>query len=141
MKNDNLPVKAALLPDSFNRTGLVLIASSIVFAIVFKFSKPEIAFDKRIILSIIILGLFFICFAKDKIENELKDNARNKALKFAFVLGVWHILLNPLNELIFGDEHLITSAQNLIILMMLFYLIIYYGTTLNITWLNLFKRN
>jgi uncharacterized membrane protein SirB2 len=83
-----------------------------------------------LIFNAIILGLLFLAWSKDKVEDEMTISLRLKAMSLAFIFGILYTVFMPLLEYWFAilyDEPLVVfSSQQLILTMLIFYLIIFY---------------
>jgi hypothetical protein len=76
-------------------------------------------------LNAFILGLLFIVWARDKMEDEMTLSLKLKSMYWSTIWGAIYCILNPLVDLAFGEK-MDLSAQELIISMMVLYLITYY---------------
>jgi hypothetical protein len=128
--------KIWLFPNYFKRIGLVVIIFPIIAIIIIKVFGIEFTQTQREILKIfsmnfLDLGLLFVAFSKDKIEDELIIQIRFKAMAISFIFAAAYSIMNPLTYLIFNDPIKELSSQQLVGSMLLFYLI----------WFYLLKRN
>ena len=120
MENKRSKKEIVLLPRYFKVIGLVVIILAIVPMVVIKsLSIKMVQVQKELLkqftANAIILGLLFIAWSKDKLEDEMTFPIRLKAMAFAFISAVC-ILVIIENE----------TGHSVVIKMLLFYLIWYY---------------
>jgi len=122
-----------LLPNYFKKIGLGFILASVVFVVSVKIlgihptaEKKEIM--KTIFWDILIIGMLFIAFSKEKDEDELNMLIRMKALASAFV----YIVIFKIVSDVFGiiDKELIENMNGYFFQMMIWYFFIYYSAKL-----------
>jgi hypothetical protein len=120
----------ALLPRYFKKIGvaiLVLASLASIFFLPINASMP--ASQKNLALmftyDMFIIGLLFISFSKDKIEDEMNTQLRLRAMAFTFIWVVLSVILTPIINLIFKDQ-IEDSAREIVFTMLIFYLGMYY---------------
>jgi hypothetical protein len=120
-----------LFPAYFKLVGLILILLALVPAIIFismlhtKLSIPAKELFKTYTYDAFILGLFFIAWSRDKIEDELTFAIRLKSLVFAFFSIIFFVILTPLiNFLLQVNDDL--TARSVVFIMLIEYLGMYY---------------
>ena len=83
------------LPHRFKKIGVVLSIVSFIGILIIKFTSniPEFKF---IFIYGMIIGLLLYSISKDKIEDEFITQLRMQSYTFAFIIGVFFILIQPL---------------------------------------------
>lgn len=132
-KMENKSKKTVGIPNYFKKIGIILLLLVLAIGIVLKLSGIE--FDestkdirKILSLDIIILGLTFIAFANDKIEDEMTTHLRLKSMSGTFLFGIILTIINPIGNLVFNEP--IAQELNyhqLIMTMLLIQISSYYG--------------
>lgn len=74
------------------------------------------------------LGLFFICFSRDKLEDEMSNLIRLKSFYRSVALGFVYIFVFTAIEFIYGDKFELIPAVQLVTFILLVYLANYYIT-------------
>lgn len=122
-----------LLPNYFKKIGLGFILASIVFVVSVKISGIHLTAEKKemmktIFWDILIIGMLFIAFSKEKDEDELTMLIRMKALASAFV----YIVIFKIVSDVFGiiDQELIENMNGYFFQMMIWYFFVYYSAKL-----------
>lgn len=123
-----------LLPNYFKKIGLGFILASVVFVVSPKIFGIHLTAEKKEIMKtifwdILILGMLFIAFSKEKDEDELTMLIRMKALASAFV----YIVIFKIVSDVFGiiDQELIENNMNgYFFQMMIWYFFVYYSAKL-----------
>lgn len=123
--------KTGLLPHYFKKVGIAILLLAFIPAITIKAININLAEAQKELLrlmtiNVFILGLLFVAWAKDKIEDELTISLRLKSMGFAFIWAVLFVVLKPFTDALFGNPLGKESAQGLVISMLFFYLIVYY---------------
>ena len=82
--------KAVLLPNYFKKVGIVVLILALMPAIVVKTMHMDLVpaqkeLLKVMTLNVVILGLLFVAWAKDKVEDEVTVALRLQAMQFAFI--------------------------------------------------------
>lgn len=121
---------AAFFPNYFKKIGLGLIIIAIAIPLSAKFLKLEVTevqkdFYKVLFFNVLILGLFFVAWSKDKFEDEMTMQIRMKAIGFTFMTSVFYIIFRPIIDLILQDPVTNMSAQELMIFMLFMYILFY----------------
>ena len=92
--SNQLSFEKFLIPNIFKKIGLILVLFSFVLLIVNK-----VAFDNEIyrlvIKYVLLLGMFLMAIAKEKIEDELIAKMRMQSFALAFITGVILSLAMP----------------------------------------------
>ncbi len=82
---------------------------------------------KFLFFTVIILGLSFITFARERIEDEMTVSIRSKAIVFSFATTVIYFsFLKPLGNFILYDRITEVNSYEIISFMLLCYLIMFY---------------
>ena len=122
-----------LLPNYFKKIGLGFILASVVFVVSLKISGIHLTAEKKemmktIFWDILIIGMLFIAFSKEKDEDELTMLIRMKALASAFV----YIVIFKIVSDVFGiiDQELIENMNGYFFQMMIWYFFVYYSAKL-----------
>lgn len=120
-----------LLPKYFKKIGLVLMILAFVPAVVVKSMNIEMVQSQKELfriftLNAFILGLLFVAWSKDKIEDEMTVAIRLKAMAWAFSLAVLYVIVKPFVDLLFKDPIQVLTGQEVVISMLFVYLIMYY---------------
>lgn len=121
--------KKGLLPNYFKKIGIAIVILAIIIPIIIRLSLPELHSHKALIkllaMNIIILGLFFIAWSRDKIEDEMTLHIRFMSMVRAFVFGIILVILQPLVDVVFSEPIAEISSQQLIATMLLFFIFTY----------------
>ena len=122
--------KTGLLPHYFKRIGIVVMILAFVPAISFKamgleLTQAQKALFKLMTMNGFILGLLFMAWAKDKVEDEMTIALRLKSMGFAFLWAVLFVVLKPLTDLLFKSSSAESTAQGLVVSMLLVYFFLY----------------
>jgi len=122
-----------LLPNYFKKIGLGFILASVVFVVSVKISGIHLTAEKKemmktIFWDILIIGMLFIAFSKEKDEDELTMLIRMKALASAFV----YIVIFKIVSDVFGiiDQEIIGNMNGYFFQMMVWYFFVYYSAKL-----------
>ena len=122
-----------LLPNYFKKIGLGFILASVVFVVSVKISGIHFTAEKKemmktIFWDILIIGMLFIAFSKEKDEDELTMLIRMKALASAFV----YIVIFKIVSDVFGiiDQEIIGNMNGYFFQMMAWYFFVYYSAKL-----------
>ena len=123
--------KTGLLPNYFKKVGMAVMILAILPALIIKLIDIQIAqaqknLFKLMTMNVFILGLLFVAWAKDKVEDELTIMLRLKSMGFAFILAVLSVVMKPLTDVLFKDTLGDFKAQELVLSMLFVYLIMYY---------------
>lgn len=123
--------KVDLLPKYFKKVGLLLIILLFVCAGVIKYANTEIVHLPKELFrlfsfNVFILGLLFVAWSKDKVEDEMTVSMRLKAMAWTFNWAVLYVIVKPLVDLLFNDPIQDITGQQVVVSMLLVYLIMYY---------------
>ena len=121
---------AAFFPNYFKKIGLGIILLAVAVPVgakllSYEFVGEEKDFYKVITFNVLILGLFFIAWARDKFEDEMTMQIRMKAIGFTIMTTVFYMILRPIIDLLLQDPVTEMSAQELMIFILLMYIIFY----------------
>jgi hypothetical protein len=123
--------KTGLLPNYFKKIGIVVMILTFIPAVIVKamdisMMQAQKELFKLMTMNMFILGLLFIVWAKDKVEDEMTIALRLKSMGVAFIWAVLYVVLKPLIDVLFKDPIADFKAQELVLSMLLVYLILYY---------------
>ena len=121
----------ALLPAYFKRIGLAVMILTFVPAIIVKAMSIEIAQSQKELLRVLnlnalILGLLFVAWSKDKVEDEMTVSIRLKAVSWSFTWAVLYVIIMPFIDLLFKEPIANLTGQSVVMSMLFVYLIMYY---------------
>lgn len=121
---------AAFFPNYFKKIGLGFILLAIALPVGAKFLAFEMIeeqkdFYKVIFFNVLILGLFFIAWARDKFEDEMTMQLRMKAIGFTLMTAVFYIIFRPLIDLILQEPVTAMTAQELMMFILFMYILFY----------------
>lgn len=121
---------AAFFPNYFKKIGLGFILLAVALPLGAKFLALEIMeeqkdFYKVIFFNVLILGLFFVAWARDKFEDEMTMQIRMKAIGFTIMTAVFYIIIRPIIDLILQEPVTKMSAQELMMFILFMYIIFY----------------
>lgn len=124
--------KHVLLPRYCKKIGIALIVLAFVPVIVsriigLEFMHAHKEIIKILLLDFLIVGLALIAWSEDKVEDERTVTLRLKSIAQVFGLAVLYVLYDPIINFFKGHENYFVSGPELIILMLLVYLMTYYG--------------
>lgn len=120
-----------LLPYAFKKLGALVMILSILPALLLKFAMIRTPFADKEILRLLtmngfILGLLFIAMSRDREEDELTLALRLKSIGLSFSFGTLFTILNPFLMKAFDGRIETSSAQSLVLIMLINYLLFYY---------------
>lgn len=126
---DLMPIR--LLPNKFKIWGVVIIVAAIIPAIIIHQTQTSLSptgkeLVKAITFAIFIIGLSFIAWAKDKIEDELTFLIRLKAMAYTFGWTIFYAAFMPFANALVGNGVIEMSSYQLVFTMLLAYLLMYY---------------
>lgn len=129
MKEDN-EVNIRLFPHVFKKIGLAVICISFIVWGILAFGKigfyqENLRLSKEILADLWIIGLFFLAFAKEKIEDERIKQIRNRVTTYTFYTGViFTLYMSVLNIFTSVDKnnYELYKARDLIILTLFAYI-------------------
>src|SRR4051812_29090507 len=98
-----------LLPRYFKKVGLAVMSLALIISIWFLPIKPNrSATEKNLSLMLtydmLLVGLLFIAFSRDKIEDEMTSQIRLRSMAFSFFWVIFSVILTPIINLIFNDQ-------------------------------------
>jgi len=120
-----------LLPVYFKIIGLVVMILAFVPAIIVKSMNVELMQSQKelfrvLTLNAFILGLLFVAWSRDKVEDEMTGAIRLKSMFRAFTWAVLYVIIAPFIHLLFKDPIGELTGQKVVMSMLFFYLIMYY---------------
>jgi hypothetical protein len=123
--------EAVLLPKYFKKIGLVVMILAFVPAVVVKSMNIEMVQSQKELfrvftLNAFILGLLFVAWSKDKVEDEMTVAIRLKAMAWTFSWAVLYVIVKPIVDLLFKDPIQDLTGQQVVMSMLFVYLIMYY---------------
>lgn len=123
--------EAVLLPKYFKEIGIVVIILAFVPAVVVKSMNIEMVQSQKELfriftLNAFLLGLLFVAWSKDKIEDEMTVAIRLKAMAWTFSWAVLYVIIKPIIDLLFKDPIQDLTGQQVVMSMLFVYLIMYY---------------
>ena len=123
--------EAGLLPNIFKKVGIAVMLLAFVPAVVVKAANIQITpMDKEVFrllaMNAFILGLLFVAWAKDKVEDELTVAIRLKAMGWSFIWAVLFVIMKPFVDMLFNDPIADLKSQELVLSMLFVYLLMYY---------------
>ena len=123
--------EAVLLPKYFKKIGLVVMILAFVPAVVVKSMNIEMVQSQKELfrvftLNAFILGLLFVAWSKDKVEDEMTVAIRLKAMAWTFSWAVLYVIIKPIVDLILKDPIQDLTGQQVVMSMLFVYLIMYY---------------
>jgi hypothetical protein len=127
----NKPHQPGLLPHYFKKVGIVIMVLALVPAIIVKAAHIPLAPEGRemfrlLTMNAFILGLLFMVWSKDKVEDEMTISLRMKAMGWTFTWAVLFVIIKPFVDMLFRDPVSDMKSQELVLTMLLLYLLIYY---------------
>ena len=131
MESKSVKKELVLLPQYFKKIGIIVMILSFVSALIIKSRYADMIQLERDLfrvfaLNALILGLFFIAWSKDKIEDEMIIAIRYKAMAWTFSFVVLYVIVSPIVDLFFNGPERILSSQQVVMSMLFSYLIMYY---------------
>lgn len=123
--------QAVLLPKYFKIIGLVVMILAFVTAVVVKAMNIEMLQSQKELfrvftLNAFIVGLLFVAWSRDKVEDEMTIAIRLKSMAFTFSWAVFYVIVKPIVDLLFKDPIQDLTGQQVVMSMLFVYLIIYY---------------
>ncbi len=131
MESKRRKKEPVLLPVYFKKVGLVVMILAFVPAIIVKSMNVEMVQTQKELfrvftLNAFILGLLFIAWSKDKVEDEMTVSIRLKAMSWTFTWAVLYVIISPFIDLLFKDPIGVLTGQQVVMSMLFVYLIMYY---------------
>jgi hypothetical protein len=124
--------EAGLLPHYFKKVGITVMLLAFVAAVVVKTLNIQVTAGNKevfrlLIMNGFILGLLFVAWAKDKIEDEMTVAIRLKAMGWSFIWAVLFVIIKPFVHILFKDPVSDLKSQELVLSMLLVYMLMYYA--------------
>jgi len=73
-----------------------------------------------------ILGLLFVAWSRDKVEDEMTVSIRLKAMSWTFIWAVLYVIITPFIAFLFKDLNVRLTGQQVVMSMLFVYLTMYY---------------
>jgi hypothetical protein len=123
--------QAVLLPKYFKIIGLVVMILAIVTAVFVKAMNIGMLQSQKELfrvftLNAFIVGLLFVAWSRDKVEDEMTIAIRLKSMAWTFSYAVFNVIFKPIVDLLFKDPIQDLTGQQVVMSMLFVYLIIYY---------------
>ena len=123
--------EVGLLPNMYKKVGIAVMLLAFVPAVIIKVINLQLIPSNKEVLRLFtmnafILGLLFIAWAKDRVEDELTVQIRLKAMSWAFLWAVLFVVIKPIVDMLFRDPIADQKSQELVLSMLLVYLLMYY---------------
>lgn len=123
--------KYTLLPVYFKKIGIVVILLSFLPLIIVKtfdieLIKSQKELFKTLTLNILILGMVFIAWSRDKIEDEMTMSIRLSSMAWTFLWAVLLVVVRSSFDFLFHGTSSEFTAHPLVIMMLFYYLFVYY---------------
>lgn len=120
-----------LLPLYFKKIGLLVMILAFIPAIIVKSVNVELVQTQKEIFRVLtlnafILGLLFVAWSRDKVEDEMTVSIRLKAMSWTFTWAVLYFIITPFIALLFKDLIVRLTGQLVVMSMLFVYLTIYY---------------
>lgn len=131
MESKRSKKEAALLPQYFKKIGLVVMILAFVPAVVVKSMNVDMVQSQKDLfriftLNAFILGLLFVAWSKDKVEDEMTVGIRLKSMAWTFSWAVLYVIVKPIVDLLFKEPIQDLTGQQVVMSMLFMYLIMYY---------------
>jgi hypothetical protein len=132
MENELDKYPKGFLPNYFKKIGIGIMVLAFIPIILFKlmdieFFQTQKEIFKMLALNSFILGLFFVVWSKDKIEDELKIIIRLKSFAAAVMLAVTMVIITPIIDLIFHEPLGDYTGRSIVLLMLFVHQVFYYS--------------
>jgi hypothetical protein len=115
----NISEGLILFPHWFKQIGILLAFLS--FVVVEFLDFPEEDIWRVVSHHGINLGLFVVCFSKDRLEDELTNFIRLRAFYTSVIVGFMVVILAQSLIYLIGDENAVYPARNLITMILVVY--------------------
>jgi len=131
MESKRFKKEPVLLPVNFKIIGLVVMILAFVSAIIVKSVNVELMQSQKelfrvLTLNAFLLGLLFIAWSRDKVEDEMTVAIRLKSMYWTFSWAVLYVIISPFIDLLFNDPIGELAGQQVVMSMLSIYLIMYY---------------
>lgn len=122
-----------IFPNYFKKIGISILILFFIPALFFKLLDVSFYFQYKIFFrefstSVLILGLFFIAWSKEKSDSSYIHLLRYRALAIAFFFSIGGVLIAPLTDFVFEISVGDNKATDFAINMLLIYLFVFYIT-------------
>ena len=121
-------LKLRLFPNWFKKLGSIWILLSFVVSFIFNLWKNE---PNYFLIESINLGLFMICFAREKIEDEMTNQIRLKALYYTVIVAFVGVFFLSILEFLIEKGDYNIKAYFLIFYILIVYLVTFYRIKLS----------
>ncbi|HLO83094.1 MAG TPA: hypothetical protein VK166_19160 [Chitinophagaceae bacterium] len=120
-----------LLPNYFKKLGIIVMILALVPAVFVKGADIEISPASKEIFRLLtmnafILGLLFVAWAEDKLEDEITVALRLKAMASTFIWAVLYVIIKPFIDMLFHEPVADLKSQELVLSMLFIYMLMYY---------------
>ncbi len=115
----NFSQQLILFPNIFKALGVLLVVISVAMVVHSAMHEKEVW--KSIAMHSTNLGLFFYCFAKDKLEDELTSSVRLRAFYTSVISGIILLVFTSFIEFLMGDKEYVYSATKLVTVILAVY--------------------
>ena len=131
MKQVTTKYGRGLLPAYFKVIGIAVITLALIALFVLKPLFGDSIHENKellkvIFLDFIILGLIFIAWTRDKVEDEMTVHLRFRAMGMAFIYAVVYVFVHPIITLLWLDGNLDLNGQQIIIATLIMFSFFYY---------------
>lgn len=131
MESKTIKNEFGLLPRYFMKIGVVVMILAFIPIVIVKAINVEmVQVDRELFrifaLNVFILGLLFVAWAKDKVEDEMTLTIRLKAMAWTFGWAVLYVIIKPIIDVLFKDPIQDLNGQQVVLSMLFVYLIMYY---------------
>ena len=131
MKNKLRKKEPILLPLYFKKIGITVMILALVSAVTVKLLNVQLGQSQKelfrlFMLNSIILGLVFLAWSRDKLEDEMTRSIRLISMSWTLLWAVLLVVIKPLIDLIFQDPVNQFTGQEFVIIMLIYYLFVYY---------------
>jgi hypothetical protein len=123
--------EAGLLPNIFKKIGVAVMLLAFLPAVIVKAVNIQLTPTNKEVFRLLtinafILGLLFVAWAKDKVEDELTVAIRLKAMGWSFIWAVLFVIIKPFVDMFFNGSITDLKSQELVLSMLFIYLLMYY---------------
>lgn len=116
---DNILQGLILFPHWFKPIGIVWALLSFILVPIFALQNEEVW--KVITIYSVNLGLFFVCFSKDKLEDELTNSIRLHAFYTSVISGFAFLVLMHFLDFLLGNNDYAYPARQFMTLILVVY--------------------
>lgn len=131
MENKRRKEEPVLLPVYFKKIGLAVMILAFVPTITVNLMNVQMMQNQKelfrvLTLNVFILGLLFVAWSRDKVEDEMTVSIRLKALFWTFTWTVLYVIISPFFDLFLKEPIGNLTGQQVVMNMLFVYLLIYY---------------